>query len=385
MQANTVEVANQGINFPNFSVENRPHKADLFSIRDGRYVGHDGFVVPKDFDEFHERFPQYVRNWVSRHAGSTASNEDLEDWTQDLLIHLRHLPLTSKHREAGKEDIVQTFDPRKHFGANQARFQNYINLCLTNKFRTLRSKRMKDALSQPGNVSLDTGREWGDSFSVGDEYCHSHSEQLREAVNTSEKRNADRALAEGFTEFIRREHPNALPAVEAIAETGTHEEAAQEIGTTRADFRRVQLRLRELGRSFLSRKGRPERRKCVVRWGGGEAKASNGEGRRPLRQSKAAHWDRVDLYTEVWNQPLVNLSRKHGISDVRLGKVCRKLEIPHPGRGYWAKKAVGRVVSKEPLPEFEDAPLVRRLKMRSSRRSVQLGTTEGEKERLSGS
>jgi hypothetical protein len=35
------------------------------------------------------------------------------------------------------------FNPRKHYGANQARFQNYINLCLMNKFRTLYSKRME--------------------------------------------------------------------------------------------------------------------------------------------------------------------------------------------------------------------------------------------------
>jgi hypothetical protein len=151
MLSNTESVAHQPVNFTNFSVEKRPYKSDPFTIKEGRYIGHDGFVVPKDFDEFHERFPQYVRNWVSRHAGSTASKEDLEDWTNDLLIHLRYLPLTSKHRNAGKQDIVQTFDPQKHYGANQARFQNYINLCLANKFRTLRLKRMKDALSQPGS------------------------------------------------------------------------------------------------------------------------------------------------------------------------------------------------------------------------------------------
>jgi len=38
---------------------------------------------------------------------------------------------SSKHREGGKQDIVQTSDPNKHYGANQARFRNHINLCLT--------------------------------------------------------------------------------------------------------------------------------------------------------------------------------------------------------------------------------------------------------------
>jgi hypothetical protein len=79
MQSNTAVSENQPINFPNFSVENLPRQSDPFAIKDGRFIGHDGFVVPKDFDEFHERFPQYVRNWIGRHAGASAQKEDLED------------------------------------------------------------------------------------------------------------------------------------------------------------------------------------------------------------------------------------------------------------------------------------------------------------------
>jgi hypothetical protein len=120
MQSNTVEVENQPVNFPNFSVEKETCKSDPFTVRDGRYIGNDGFVVPRDFEEFYQRFPDYVRNWVSKHADRSAPREDLEDWTQDLLIHLYHLPPTSKFREAGKEDIVETFDPMKHYGANPA-------------------------------------------------------------------------------------------------------------------------------------------------------------------------------------------------------------------------------------------------------------------------
>ena len=56
MQSNTAAVGNQDINFASFSVENR--KSDPFTVVDGRYIGRDGFVVPKNFDEFHERFPR---------------------------------------------------------------------------------------------------------------------------------------------------------------------------------------------------------------------------------------------------------------------------------------------------------------------------------------
>lgn len=260
MQSNTDAVANQPINFLNFSVENKPYKVDSFTIRDGRYVGHDGFVVPRDFEEFHERFPHYVRNWVNRHAGSIASKEDLEDWTQDLLLHLRHLPSTSKHREAGKQDIVQTFDPRKHYGANQARFQNYINLCLTNKFRTLRSKRMKDAQSRLGNVSINTQRESGDPFSVSDEFCHWHSDHLQRVANASEKRDQDRAFLREFVDFIRREDPNVLPAVEALFLAETQRAAACSLGITEAQRNRTRNRLLQLGSCFLSGEPVPRHR-----------------------------------------------------------------------------------------------------------------------------
>lgn len=154
MTNNTAEIESHPVNFPSFSVEKRTYKPDPFTIKDGRSVGSDGFVTPKDFAEFHERFPDYVHRWVSKHAGTSASQEDIEDWTQDLLIHLSRLPITSKYREAGKEDIVATFDPLRHHGANEARFRNYINLCLANKFRTMHSKRMKDALCCAGNLSL---------------------------------------------------------------------------------------------------------------------------------------------------------------------------------------------------------------------------------------
>jgi hypothetical protein len=39
-----------------------------------------------------------------------------------------------------------------------------------------------------------------------------------------------------------------------------------------------------------------------------------------------------------------------------------QVEIPVPGRGYWAKLAVGKPAKRQALREFMDAPHVRRLK-----------------------
>jgi len=65
-------------------------------------------------------------------------------------------------------------------------------------------------------------------------------------------------------------------------------------------------------------------------------------------------WNRDELYQEVWSVPTWTLAKKYGISDVGLAKVCRKLTIPLPGRGYLAKKQAGQKVSLEPLPQLNE-------------------------------
>jgi hypothetical protein len=268
MQSNTAAVGNQNINFASFSVEKRT--SDPFTIVEGLYIGHDRFVVPKNFDEFHERFPEYVRRWVERHVDRSTPQEDVEDWTHDLLIHMRYLPIISKHREAGKQDIVQTFDPVKHHGANAARFFNYINLCLANKFSSMHSTRMKNPLCRPGTLSLTSDCEDTDRNQVDDEFCHGHSEHLRRKCQQQERlRVARHALAE-FSEFVRREDSSVLPAMEAIAAVGTSRAAAELLGKTKTDFCRMRSRLRQLGRCFqtgerVPRRRRPYKRRLTTR------------------------------------------------------------------------------------------------------------------------
>jgi len=63
---------------------------------------------------------------------------------------------------------------------------------------------------------------------------------------------------------------------------------------------------------------------------------------------------RHQLYEHVWSQPMTLLARQYGISDVALAKICRKLAIPYPGRGYWRRKQTGKVVKQLPLPPSAD-------------------------------
>jgi len=164
--------------------------------------------------------------------------------------------------------------------------------------------------------------------------------------------------------------------------------ATRKLGTTGADVERLYRQIRNLGRSFLSGKpSTPRNQRSTGRYET-EAKASTAESLAPLARPSpdlnSACWNRVDLYNEVWNQPLVKLSRKYGISDVRLGKVCRKLKIPHPGRGYWAKKKAGTTLEQMPLPEYKDAPVVRRTKTKLSRTKERPQFSRGSQERVTG-
>jgi len=59
---------------------------------------------------------------------------------------------------------------------------------------------------------------------------------------------------------------------------------------------------------------------------------------------------REELYDKVWTEPVRALAKQFGISGVGLAKACKRLKVPVPGRGYWAKKAVGTRVTRIPLP-----------------------------------
>jgi len=62
---------------------------------------------------------------------------------------------------------------------------------------------------------------------------------------------------------------------------------------------------------------------------------------------------RQELYERVWSTPATKLAKEFGISDVALGKICKKLNIPKPYPGYWQQLAVGRRVHKEKLPPIK--------------------------------
>jgi len=58
---------------------------------------------------------------------------------------------------------------------------------------------------------------------------------------------------------------------------------------------------------------------------------------------------RETLYKMVWSEPVSKLAQEYGLSDRGLGKICKRLEIPVPGRGYWQMKKKGLEMPIPPL------------------------------------
>jgi len=240
----------------------------LIDPKTGHYIGGDDqFRVPRDFNEFYERYPNYIRNWVKKRLGRFTIDEDVQDWTQDLIIHMKYLPQTSKHRKPGANgrqngctDVIETFDPIQQYGASERRFRAYVNFCLANKFNTVYSKKQKNPVCRAGNLSLVTtidNTNHNEAFDVVDDaYCHAHSEMLMHQTEERERQYESSLVASEFRAFVAEKDPDMVAVIDAITHAPTQGEAARSLGVSETVFNRQRMRLKELGRTFLDPKVR---------------------------------------------------------------------------------------------------------------------------------
>ena len=81
---------------------------------------------------------------------------------------------------------------------------------------------------------------------------------------------------------------------------------------------------------------------------------------------------REELFALVWERPATEVARELGISDVALGKLCRRLQVPKPPRGYWARVASGKKPRRPPLQEYRTEIEKRLRKQARSNTQIQL-------------
>jgi len=60
--------------------------------------------------------------------------------------------------------------------------------------------------------------------------------------------------------------------------------------------------------------------------------------------------NRAQLFDRVWSEPVTKLAGEWGLSGTGLKKVCRRLQVPVPPRGYWAKIKAGHRDRRPQLP-----------------------------------
>jgi hypothetical protein len=59
---------------------------------------------------------------------------------------------------------------------------------------------------------------------------------------------------------------------------------------------------------------------------------------------------REELYEEVWAEPMTMVAARYGVSSSFMARVCDRLNVPQPHRGYWAQLKVGQAPPNAVLP-----------------------------------
>jgi integrase len=69
-----------------------------------------------------------------------------------------------------------------------------------------------------------------------------------------------------------------------------------------------------------------------------------------LRTKRTHYFRREALYELVWTTPITEIAKQFGVSDVAIGKLCRRAHIPTPWRGYWPRTSAGQSLERTSLP-----------------------------------
>ncbi|MGQ0555023.1 MAG: hypothetical protein ACT4PN_03645 [Nitrospiraceae bacterium] len=160
--------------------------------------------------------------------------------------------------------------------------------------------------------------------------------------------------------------PRGTGVIEAVLSCGVRWE--EQNPRPLNDIRRSLLKLQDYGlRTIVSRLKRPEicapeTYQALIRTPNMQARLlALGLWKKPVseaerRKSEVARllrrYDRAALYDQVWSRPACEVATSYGISGVMLGKVCRKLMVPVPPRGYWARVQNGQKLKRPALPKL---------------------------------
>ena len=234
---------------------------DPYTIsEDGHIVGHDGFVVPANFTEFYERFPNYLRS-VVRTSPIYGSEADRQDWEGELAMHLMTLPIDSKMREPGYNgrpngctDRIQAFNPDLSHGASFPRFFYWLKTCLRNHLFSLARKSTVDPLMlrSIGRHEMGDTSEFPVDTSEKEFGYHQAVEFLQESRDVMPHLHR-RILLEQFSAYVVKFNPELIAVMTTLAHASSYTEAQKTLCMTEKTLLRARARLRKLYECFTSK------------------------------------------------------------------------------------------------------------------------------------
>ena len=69
-----------------------------------------------------------------------------------------------------------------------------------------------------------------------------------------------------------------------------------------------------------------------------------------VSESKSKPVTRQELYALAWQEPMLRVAERFGVSSSYLARVFTELRVPRPAPGYWAKREFGKSPPKPDLP-----------------------------------
>ena len=84
---------------------------------------------------------------------------------------------------------------------------------------------------------------------------------------------------------------------------------------------------------------------------------------------------REKLYDEVWAEPMTTVAERYEVSSSFLARVCERLNVPRPPRGYWAQLKVSRTKKRPSLPEARPGDELEWLREGEARRAAHVPRT----------
>jgi hypothetical protein len=251
-------------------------KYDAYTVSEsGNFIGSDGFVVPKDFAEFNERFPDYILTWVKQHVRLyQIPGQTHEDCASELTIHLLVIPEDSVYRTPGYNglaegctDRIQTFNPEKIYGVTANRFFWFIHRILLNRFIVLLKRSKRNPLDDCSTAFFVQLRGSRGVNSDRVEFFIPTEDLIQQSATATFKgywhgvQSHTNAYVAEFVSFIREHNVELLPVLEALVSCPSFIAARESLGLDERTFTRQRSRIKTLLDCFSQDQPVPKQRK----------------------------------------------------------------------------------------------------------------------------